>query len=51
MAERRQRRYFITNWNSSSLPVVQRSIVAVRNLALRLVRRDTCCGHEGEPGC
>jgi hypothetical protein len=23
----------------------------VRNLGLRVVRRQNCCGHPGEPGC
>ncbi len=51
MSARRGPRDWITNWSSSPLPTAQRSLVAARNLALRVVRRDTCCGHAGEPGC
>jgi hypothetical protein len=42
---------WISNWQRSDLPLPARIVVAARNLALRVVRRDTCCGHEGAPGC
>lgn len=51
MAHRRGPRDWIGNWERSTLPVPQRTLVALRNLALRVVRRDSCCGHDGEPGC
>jgi hypothetical protein len=52
MAERRRGvGNWITNWDRSDLPLPRRVQVAARNLALRLVRRETCCGHDGEPGC
>ncbi|MBU6423742.1 MAG: hypothetical protein KGJ98_12625 [Chloroflexota bacterium] len=51
MPSRREHAHFATNWSRSPLPVPQRTLVAARNLALRVIRRDTCCGHEGEPGC
>ncbi len=51
MARRRDPRDWIGNWERSTLPIPQRTLVALRNLALRVVRRDTCCGHDGEPGC
>jgi hypothetical protein len=41
----------ISNWERSDLPFPIRIVVAARNVALRVVRRDTCCGHDGEPGC
>ncbi|MBI2765872.1 MAG: hypothetical protein HYX53_08175 [Chloroflexi bacterium] len=40
-----------TNWDRSELPIPQRLLVAARNVVLRFVRRDVCCGHDGEPGC
>jgi hypothetical protein len=42
---------WVTNWDRSTLPVPLRLLVASRDLALRMVRRDICCGHDGEPGC
>lgn len=42
---------WISNWRRSDLPLPSRLIVTVRNLALRVVRRDTCCGNHGQPGC
>jgi hypothetical protein len=41
----------ISNWGRSDLPVPLRLLVATRNLLLRIVRADICCGHDGEPGC
>lgn len=49
--ERRSIGVAISNWERSTLPIPARLIVAARNLSLRVVRRDTCCGHDGEPGC
>jgi hypothetical protein len=50
-SERRGIDLAITNWSRSPLPLHRRALVAARNLALRFARRDTCCGHDGEPGC
>lgn len=41
----------MTNWRESKGPPLTKVRLLARNLTLRLVRRDTCCGHEGEPGC
>ncbi len=29
----------------------RKALLLVRNLGLRVVKRQTCCGHPGEPGC
>jgi hypothetical protein len=39
------------NWDESDLPIPMRLAVAMRNNAIKLARRSTCCGHHGEPGC
>ncbi len=51
MARRRSLGNWISNWERSRLPYPERLRVAARNLALRAIHRDTCCGHDGEPGC
>ncbi len=33
------------------MPLGRKLYLIVRNMWLRLARRDTCCGHYGEPGC
>jgi len=42
----------MTNWRTSSLPLLPRFGVALRNWSrrLRIPPRD-CCGNDGEPGC
>ncbi len=41
----------IRNFTGSDIPLPRRVLVASRNLWLRVARRRTCCGHDGEPGC
>ena len=41
----------VSNWTAYDAPVTTKLRLAARNLWLRLVRRQTCCGHHGEPGC
>jgi hypothetical protein len=33
------------------MPWWRKLYVVVRNMWLRVLRMDTCCGHPGEPGC
>ena len=40
----------ISNW-SVPLPWHVKLRMATRNLTIRVVKRQTCCGHHGEPGC
>jgi hypothetical protein len=50
----RQRRSFlraIRNFTESEIPLPRRIVVASRNAWLRVVLRQGCCGHDGEPGC
>jgi hypothetical protein len=43
--------HWVTNWERSDLPVPIRLLVAARNISIRVRNLDTCCGHDGEPGC
>jgi hypothetical protein len=43
-------RGFFTNWDQP-LPLATKLRLLVRNMAIRAVKLDTCCGHHGEPGC
>jgi len=29
----------------------RKALLLVRNMGLRVVKRQTCCGHPGQPGC
>ena len=48
MAERY--RSVISNWEQP-LPLGTKIRLTARNAMLRLVKRQSCCGHDGEPGC
>jgi hypothetical protein len=41
----------ISNWREYEAPFATKVRLALRNHALRFVRRSTCCGHDGQPGC
>ncbi|HEX9076193.1 MAG TPA: hypothetical protein VF932_10460 [Anaerolineae bacterium] len=47
---RRGSRQFLTNLDAP-YPLPTKIKLLVRNLSLRLLRLQTCCGHPGEPGC
>ena len=47
---RRGSRQFLTNLDAP-YPLPTKIKLIVRNLSLRLLRLQTCCGHPGEPGC
>lgn len=47
---RKGTRQFLTNLDAP-YPLPQKIMLLVRNLSLRLLRLQTCCGHQGEPGC
>lgn len=36
---------------SVPMPLGQKAVTLTRNMWARLVRRQACCGHPGEPGC
>jgi len=40
----------ISNWQQP-IPLPRKIWMALRNVAIRGVRRQACCGHHGEPGC
>jgi hypothetical protein len=40
----------ISNWQQP-IPLSRKLWMTLRNLAIRGVKRQTCCGHHGEPGC
>jgi hypothetical protein len=50
MARRPSVRQFLTNLDQP-MPVAEKAGKLVRNLWRRVVLAQTCCGHEGEPGC
>jgi hypothetical protein len=35
----------------ANVPLGRKVWLVTRNMALRLLRLKTCCGHPGEPGC
>ena len=39
------------NWRNSDLPFFQKLKAAAGNTWIKLSRRQSCCGHPGEPGC
>ncbi|MEP6693409.1 MAG: hypothetical protein ABJB39_02055 [Chloroflexota bacterium] len=41
----------VWNFTDSEIPLARRIAVASRNVWLRVVLRQACCGHDGEPGC
>jgi hypothetical protein len=41
---------FVTNWNQP-YPLRTKLKMLVRNMGRRIVLRQNCCGHDGEPGC
>jgi Ser-tRNA(Ala) deacylase AlaX len=40
----------ISNWQQP-IPLPRKVWMALRNVAIRGVKRQACCGHHGEPGC
>ena len=53
MKPRRRRRtfgQFLTNLDAP-YPLPTKIKMLIRNLSLRVLRAQTCCGHAGEPGC
>jgi hypothetical protein len=43
-------RVFITNM-SAPMPFYRKVYLLLRNNAIKVVKRQGCCGHPGEPGC
>jgi hypothetical protein len=41
---------FLTNFDQP-MPFSQKLLKLVRNLSRRVILRQNCCGHLGEPGC
>ncbi|HYK96828.1 MAG TPA: hypothetical protein VEU77_00400 [Candidatus Acidoferrales bacterium] len=41
----------LRNFTDSEIPLPRRLVVTARNVWLRVALRQTCCGHDGEPGC
>jgi hypothetical protein len=33
------------------MPLPRKLWLLARNVSLRLIKRQSCCGHHGEPGC
>jgi len=41
---------FFTNM-SVHLPIHKKLYLVFRNNAIKIIKRQACCGHPGEPGC
>ncbi|KTB47551.1 hypothetical protein [Dehalogenimonas alkenigignens] len=41
---------FFTNW-WAPMPLRRKIYLAFRNNWIKISRRQSCCGHPGEPGC
>ncbi|AKG54121.1 hypothetical protein DGWBC_1485 [Dehalogenimonas sp. WBC-2] len=39
-----------TNW-SVPLPLHKKLYLALKNTGIKITKRQSCCGHPGEPGC
>ena len=50
MARRQSMRVFFTNLEQT-MPLPEKAWKLTRNLWRRVLLRQTCCGHPGEPGC
>ena len=50
MASRRSPRVFFTN-QEQPMPLPEKAWKLTRNLWRRVLLRQNCCGHAGEPGC
>lgn len=44
-------RAFFTNWSDSDLPFAAKLRLTFRNQWIKIGHGQSCCGHEGEPGC
>ncbi|MFA5802547.1 MAG: hypothetical protein WC911_08750 [Thermoleophilia bacterium] len=44
-------RAFFTNWSESDLPLAGKLRLTFRNQWIKVRHGQSCCGHEGEPGC
>jgi hypothetical protein len=40
----------VTNWQQP-MPLPRKLGLLVRNVAIRGIKLQNCCGHHGEPGC
>ncbi len=36
---------------AAPMPLRRKLYLTLRNVLLKMARRQTCCGHPGEPGC
>jgi hypothetical protein len=41
----------LDNWRDSPLSFPEKLALAARNTMIKMRRRQSCCGHHGEPGC
>ncbi|HLH25815.1 MAG TPA: hypothetical protein VK066_25130 [Chloroflexota bacterium] len=44
-------RALIANFHDYDAPLSTKLRLALRNTAIKLRQRSSCCGHPGEPGC
>jgi hypothetical protein len=41
---------YLTNLRAP-MPLPRKIKLLLRNISIRIIKRQACCGHEGEPGC
>jgi hypothetical protein len=41
----------VSNWTSYDASFATKLRLAVSNMAIKVRRRQSCCGHHGQPGC
>lgn len=44
-------RHVIGNWVRSELRLAEKLALTVKNNAIKVVKRQSCCGNHGQPGC
>jgi len=40
-----------SNWSSYDAPFAEKLRLAASNTFIKFRRRQSCCGHNGQPGC
>jgi hypothetical protein len=40
----------VTNWQQP-MPFSRKLWLLARNISIKAIKRQGCCGHDGEPGC
>ena len=44
-------RAFLSNWSTYDAPFATKLRMAASNTLIKLIKRQSCCGNAGQPGC